>query len=101
MFKFNQSNLTDDEFLRLNDIDNERLMEWYDTAQEHTELIEALNNVDVVHESCLDDLYNTLVIRDLIDKDIQQQFDWLQSRIKQTREEFENTIINKYVNEKL
>lgn len=101
MFKFNQSNLSDDEFLRLNDIDNERILEWYDTRQNHHDLKDALMDVDITHESCLDDLYNALVIRDLIDDDIQEQFHNLKSRIKQTREEFENTIFNKYINEKL
>ncbi len=90
----NNSNLSTDEYIRMNDITDERFLELADIEHKYYALVDKLLEGNwIENEESVTDLKQALSILGFIDKDIEQQLDDFYARLKYSREVFENEVL--------
>lgn len=80
--QFNQSNLSIEDWIRLNNIEDERILELADIAYKYEDLCRSIEDYSPITGDVIDDLIGALKIRDIEDKDILQQLENLKSRLE-------------------
>ena len=92
--QFNQSNLSIDDWIRLNNIEDERILELTDIAHKYEDLCRSIEDYSPITGDVVDDIISALKIRDIEDKDILQQLENLQSRLEHSVDEYYQIIKN-------
>lgn len=92
--QFNQSNLSIDDWVRLNNIDDQRILELADIAYKYEKLCESLEDYSPIAGDVIDDIIGSLKIRDIDDKDVIQQLEDLKSRLDYSVDEYYQIIKN-------
>lgn len=92
--RFNQSNLSIDDWVRLNNIEDQRILELADIAHKYEDLCRSIEDYQPVTGDVVDDIINALKIRDIDDKDVIQHLENLQSRLDYSVDEYYQIIKN-------
>lgn len=92
--QFNQSNLSIDDWIRLNDIDDTKILELVGIFHKYEDLCRSIEGYEPVEGEVVDDIINALKIRDIDDKDVIQQLENLKSRLDHTVDEYYQIIKN-------